>query len=109
MPSHIFALRPTTKFSAKSFVFRNNGAKEGLKKDNPSGLGAGGRGFCIFNHFPITCCYSLCRELKTANHPSAPNSKRTDRLLADAGAFSLPGDKSVSQIMPAIFVTPTFS
>jgi hypothetical protein len=45
MPSHTVALRATTKFFAKSFVFRNNGAKEGLKKDNPSGLGAGGPEF----------------------------------------------------------------
>jgi hypothetical protein len=33
MRSHIFVLRPTTKFFAKSFVFKNNGAKEGLRKD----------------------------------------------------------------------------
>src|ERR1700747_3523788 len=44
-PSHIVALRPTTKFFAKSFVFINNGAKEGLNKDNPPALGAGGLRF----------------------------------------------------------------
>jgi hypothetical protein len=43
--SATFARPPTTKFSAKSFVFKNNGAKEGLKKDNPSGLDAGGPRF----------------------------------------------------------------
>jgi hypothetical protein len=45
MRSHIVALRTTTKFLAKSFVFKNIGAKEGLKKDDPSGLGAGGPRF----------------------------------------------------------------
>jgi hypothetical protein len=45
MRSRISALHPTTKFFAKSFVFRNNVAKEGLRKDNPSGLGAGGPRF----------------------------------------------------------------
>jgi hypothetical protein len=45
MRSDILVLLPTTKFSSKSFVFKNNGAKEGLKKDNPSGLGAGGPEF----------------------------------------------------------------
>jgi hypothetical protein len=45
MPSHIFALHPTSKFFAKSFVSRNSGAKEGLKRDDPAGLGAGGPRF----------------------------------------------------------------
>jgi hypothetical protein len=43
--SHIVAPRSTTKLFAKSFVFKTNGAKEGLRKDNPSGLGAGGPEF----------------------------------------------------------------
>ena len=36
MRSHIFVPGGTTKFFSKSFVFKNNDAKEGLRKDNPS-------------------------------------------------------------------------
>jgi hypothetical protein len=32
MQSYILIVLPTTKFSGKSFVFKNSGAKEGLKK-----------------------------------------------------------------------------
>jgi len=45
MRRYIFVLLATTKFLGKSFVFKNNDAKEGLRKDNPSGLGAGGPEF----------------------------------------------------------------
>ena len=33
MGKHIFLLLPTTKFLGKSFVFKNNVAKEGLPRD----------------------------------------------------------------------------
>jgi hypothetical protein len=36
---------PPPNSSGKSFVFKNNVAKKGLLKDNPSGLGAGGPRF----------------------------------------------------------------
>lgn len=42
MWSHIFALLPTIKFLDKSFVLKKDVAKEGLPRDGPSGLGAGG-------------------------------------------------------------------
>jgi hypothetical protein len=45
MRSYIFVLLATAKFFRKSFAFKNNVAKEGLKKDNPAGLGAGGPRF----------------------------------------------------------------
>jgi hypothetical protein len=45
MRSHIFTLSATTNFFTKSFIFKNIVAKEGLKKDGPAGLGAGGSCF----------------------------------------------------------------
>jgi hypothetical protein len=38
--SHIFVLRATAKFSSKPFVFKNIVTREGLRRANPSGLGA---------------------------------------------------------------------
>jgi hypothetical protein len=45
MRSHFFAHCATSKYFPKSFVFKNFVAKEGLKKDYPAGLGAGGPRF----------------------------------------------------------------
>lgn len=70
MASHIFVLRPTTKFFAKSFVFRNTGAKEGLKKDNLPGLGAGGAEFKIRRSDQTSrVFFSLLKAPFTQNQP----------------------------------------
>jgi hypothetical protein len=45
MRSHIFVHRATTKYFSNSFVFRTKIEKEGLPKDSPAGLGAGGPEF----------------------------------------------------------------
>src|SRR6516162_2088807 len=45
MRRYVFVLLVTTKFSGKSFVFKNNVAGKGLPKHDPSGLGAGGPRF----------------------------------------------------------------
>ena len=45
MRSHIPAHRATTKYFSNSFIFRNKIEKEGLPRDSPAGLGAGGPEF----------------------------------------------------------------
>ena len=45
MRSHIFVHRATTKYFSNSFVFKNKIEKEGLPRDSPAGLGAGGPRF----------------------------------------------------------------
>ena len=45
MRTHTLVFFATAKFLGKSFVFKGNVTKEGLPRDNPSGLGAGGLEF----------------------------------------------------------------
>ena len=45
MRSHISVHRATTKYSSNSFIFKNKIEKEGLPRDSPAGLGAGGPEF----------------------------------------------------------------
>jgi hypothetical protein len=45
MRSHILVQRATTKYSSISFICKNKIEKEGLPKDSPAGLGAGGPRF----------------------------------------------------------------
>jgi len=45
MRSHISVQRATTKYFSNSFVFKNKIEKEGLPRDSPAGLGAGGPEF----------------------------------------------------------------
>ena len=45
MHSHILVHGATTIFLANSFVFKNATKKEGLSRDSPAGLGAGGPRF----------------------------------------------------------------
>jgi hypothetical protein len=45
MRSHISVHRATTKYFSNSFVFKNKIEKEGLPRDSPAGLGAGGPEF----------------------------------------------------------------
>ena len=44
MRSHISVQRATTKYFSNSFIFKNKIEKEGLPRDSPAGLGAGGPG-----------------------------------------------------------------
>jgi hypothetical protein len=45
MRSHISVHRATTKYFSNSFIFKNKIEKEGLPRDSPAGLGAGGPEF----------------------------------------------------------------
>jgi hypothetical protein len=45
MRSHISVQRATTKYFSNSFVFKNKIEKEGLPRDSPAALGAGGPEF----------------------------------------------------------------
>jgi hypothetical protein len=45
MRSHISIHGATTKYSSNSFVFKTEIEKEGLPRDGPAGLGAGGPEF----------------------------------------------------------------
>ena len=45
MRSHILVHPATTTLFAKPFVFKNGVEKEGLPRDSPAGLGAGGSRF----------------------------------------------------------------
>jgi hypothetical protein len=45
MRSHISVHRATTKHFSNSFIFKNKIEKEGLPRDSPAGLGAGGHRF----------------------------------------------------------------
>jgi len=45
MRSHICLHHATTKYFSNSFVFKNKIEKEGLPRDSPAGLGAGGPEF----------------------------------------------------------------
>ena len=45
MRSHISVHGATTKYFSNSFIFKNNIEKEGLPRDSPAGLGAGGPEF----------------------------------------------------------------
>jgi hypothetical protein len=45
MRSHISVQRDTSKYFSNSFVFKNKIEKEGLPRDSPAGLGAGGPEF----------------------------------------------------------------
>ena len=45
MRSHMFVHRATTKCFSNPFVFKTRIEKEGLPRDNPSDLGAGGPRF----------------------------------------------------------------
>jgi hypothetical protein len=45
MRSHISVQRDTTKCFSNSCVFKNKIEKEGLPRDSPAGLGAGGPRF----------------------------------------------------------------
>jgi hypothetical protein len=45
MRSHISVHRATTKYFSNSFICKNKIEKEGLPKDSPAGLGAGGPEF----------------------------------------------------------------
>jgi len=45
MRSHTVVHLPTTNFFVKPFVLKNEIEKEGLARDGPAGLGAGGRRF----------------------------------------------------------------
>jgi len=58
MRSHISVHRATTKYSSNSFICKNKIEKEGLPKDSPAGLGAGGPEFKSRRpdqFFPIPC------------------------------------------------------
>ena len=71
MRSYIFVLLATAKFFRKSFAFKNNVAKEGLKKDNPAGLDAGGPRFksgrADQNIFCFVKCLAKPRFASTAS------------------------------------------
>jgi hypothetical protein len=43
MRSHISVHPATTKYFSNSFIFKNKIEKEGLPRDSPAALGAGGR------------------------------------------------------------------
>jgi hypothetical protein len=45
MRSHISVHPATTKYFSNSFIFKNKIEKEGLPRDSPAGLGAGGPEF----------------------------------------------------------------
>ena len=45
MRRHISVHRATTKYFSNSFVFKTEIEKEGLPRDSPAGLGAGGPEF----------------------------------------------------------------
>jgi hypothetical protein len=45
MRSHISVHRATSKYFSNSFIFKNKIEKEGLPRDSPAGLGAGGPEF----------------------------------------------------------------
>jgi hypothetical protein len=45
MRSHISVHRATTKYFSNSFIFKNKIEKEGLPRDSPAALGAGGPRF----------------------------------------------------------------
>jgi len=45
MRSHISVHRATTKYLSNSFIIKNKIEKEGLPRDSPAGLGAGGPEF----------------------------------------------------------------
>jgi hypothetical protein len=45
MRSHISVHPATTKYFSNSFIFKNKIEKEGLPRDSPAGLGAGGPRF----------------------------------------------------------------
>jgi hypothetical protein len=71
MRSHISYFIPLPNFLDKSFVFKSNGAKEGLRKDNPSGLGAG------------------CLRLRSGR-PDQPTA--SDLVREDAAVATITGD-----------------
>jgi hypothetical protein len=71
MRSHISVHRATTKYFSNSFIFKNKIEKEGLPRDSPADLGAGGPEFesrrpdqNISRVF-----YSLLKALITQNSP----------------------------------------
>ena len=74
MRSHISVHRATTKYFSNSFIFKNKIEKEGLPRDSPARLGAGGREFksrrpdhcmfCFSYHLEmIAFCYYPCEFL----------------------------------------------
>ncbi len=61
MRSHISVHRATTKYFSNSFICKNKIEKEGLPKDSPAGLGAGGPEFKSRrpDHFMFSVFYYL--------------------------------------------------
>jgi hypothetical protein len=76
MRSHISVHRATTKYFSNSFVFKTEIEKEGLPRDSPAGLGAGGPRFKSGrpdqNHLPYSL--QVIKTLFTQN--SLRNSGR---------------------------------
>jgi hypothetical protein len=58
MRSHISVHRATSKYFSNSFIFKNKIEKEGLPGDSTPDLGAGGRGFSIFQLRVVTAFLS---------------------------------------------------
>jgi hypothetical protein len=69
MRSHISVQRATTKYFSNSFVSKNKIEKEGVPRDSPAGLGAGGPRFKSGRPDQIISriFFRLCKTLFTQN------------------------------------------
>ena len=87
MRSHIFLHRATTKYFSNSFVFKPRIEKEGLPRDSPAGLGAGGPEFNLGAPTKTSCVVSLTYRKLSSLKTALWNSGRQEVWIRKSFGF----------------------